>query len=88
MILGAGLASGLFAVHPLRTEAAAWVSCQPDLPCALFSMLAVLAYLQAFAAGHSPHRGWLAAAYALGATAMLSKAVAISRPAVLLILDV
>ena len=49
--LGAGLAVALFAVHPLRTEVVAWASCQPYLPCALFSMLAVLAYLRAFPAG-------------------------------------
>ncbi len=46
--LSAGLATALFAVHPLRVEAVAWASCQPYLPCILFSMLAVLAYLRAF----------------------------------------
>ena len=55
MALGAGLATALFAVHPLRAEAVAWASCQPYLPCALFSMLAVLAYLRA--AGRGPRRG-------------------------------
>ena len=46
--LSAGLATALFAVHPLRVEAVAWASCQPYLPCILFSMLSVLAYLRAF----------------------------------------
>src|SRR5262249_42631508 len=86
--LGAGLAPALFAVHPLRVEAVAWASCQPYLPCALFSMLAVLAYLRAVDEGPSPRWGWLAASLALAAAAMLSKAVALSLPAVLVILDV
>jgi tetratricopeptide (TPR) repeat protein len=86
--LGAGLASALFAVHPLRVEAVAWVSCQPYLPCALFSMLAVLAYIRATGTGPSSRWGWLVASLVLFAAALLSKAVAVSLPAVLLILDV
>ena len=60
--VGAGLASAMFAVHPLRDEAVAWVSCQPYLPCTLFSMLAVLAYLRAVG-DRGPRRvgdGWRA----------------------------
>ena len=86
--LGAGLATALFAVHPLRVEAVAWASCQPYLPCALFSMLAVLAYLRAVGIGPSPRWGWLVGSFVLFVAALLSKAVAVSLPAVLLILDV
>jgi tetratricopeptide (TPR) repeat protein len=86
--LGAALATALYAVHPLRVEAVAWVSCQPYLPCALFSMLAVLAYLRAVGTGPSPRWGWLAGSLILFVAALLSHAVAVSLPAVLLILDV
>jgi tetratricopeptide (TPR) repeat protein len=86
--LGAGLASALFAVHPLRVEAVAWASCQPYLPCALFSMLAILAYLRATGPAPARRWGWLVTSWALFAAALLSKAVAVSLPAVLLILDV
>jgi Flp pilus assembly protein TadD len=86
--LSAGLATGLFAVHPLRTEAVAWASCQPYLPCALFYMLAVLAYLRAFPENAPPSRGWLVRSFLLFAVALLFKAVAVTVPAVLLILDV
>jgi tetratricopeptide (TPR) repeat protein len=85
--LAAGLATALFAVHPLRVEVVAWVSCQPYLPCTLFSMLAVLAYLQAARTGDAARRGWLATSLVLFGAALLSKAVAVSLPAVLLILD-
>jgi tetratricopeptide (TPR) repeat protein len=88
LVLAAGSAVALFAVHPLRTEVVAWASCQPYLPCALFAMLAVLAYLRAFPEGAPPRRGWLVAAFALFAAALCSKAVAVSLAVVFLILDV
>ncbi len=78
MPLGAGLATALFAVHPLRVEAVAWASCQPYLPCALFFMLAVLAYLRAFPMDSSPRRGWLVGSFVLFVAALLFKAVAVT----------
>jgi Flp pilus assembly protein TadD len=85
---GAAIAVGLFAIHPLRTEVVARVSCQPYLPCALFSLLALLAYLRAHP-GDGPMRpGWAVAAFLLFVAALLSKAVAVTLPVVLLILDV
>lgn len=42
----AGLAVAWYAVHPLRVEAVTWASCQPYLPGALLSVLAVLTYLR------------------------------------------
>jgi hypothetical protein len=55
--LEAGLATALFVMYPLRAEVVAKASCQPYLPCALFSMLAVLAYLCAFERGPCPGPG-------------------------------
>ena len=86
--LSAGLATALFAVHPLRVEAVAWASGQPYLPCILFSMLSVLAYLHAFRSSSSPRWGWLVGSFFLFVTALLFKALPVSLPAVLLILDV
>jgi tetratricopeptide (TPR) repeat protein len=84
--LGPGLAVTAFAVHPLRTEVVAWASCQPYLPCALFSMLSVLAYLRSHT-GRSVRVGWWIGSFLVFAAALLTKAVAVSLPAVLLILD-
>ncbi len=84
---GAGVAAALFAVHPLRVEAVAWASCQTYLPCALFWLLAVLAYLRANRG--DDQRPWrLTICWLMSLAAMLCKATAVSLPIVFLILDV
>jgi tetratricopeptide (TPR) repeat protein len=86
--LGSALATALYAVHPLRVEVVAWASCQPYLPCALFSMLAVLAYFRAVPIDAVARRRWQAVSLAMFVAAMLCHAVAVSLPVVLVILDV
>jgi tetratricopeptide (TPR) repeat protein len=80
----------VFALHPLRVESVAWISCQPYLPAAFFYLLAMYAYLRAHST--ASRRIGPAAATALAfvfyAFAVGFKAVAISLPAVLLVLDV
>jgi tetratricopeptide (TPR) repeat protein len=89
MLAGAtGLAVAWFVAHPARTEPVAWVSAQLYLPCALFAMLSVRAYLHA----HSPgvgrrSRPWLAGSYALALIAMLFMPGAVCLPFLFLILD-
>jgi Flp pilus assembly protein TadD len=84
----AALAAALFAAHPLRVEVVAWVSCQSYLPCGFFCVTAVVAYLRAHRGGGSGRPGWPVASLALYAAALLSKAVAVGLPVVLLVLDV
>ncbi len=78
----------LFAVHPLRVEVVAWVSCQPYLLCVFFSISAVLAYLQACEVRGLHRRLWLAGSYLAFAAALMSKAPAIILPVILVILDI
>lgn len=85
--LGSFLAALLFAVHPLRVEVVAWVSCQPYLPCAFFYLLAVLAYLRAHPEGGPWKPWWAVLTFVAAAAAMLSKAVAVTVPLALLVLD-
>jgi protein O-mannosyl-transferase len=86
----AALAVALWAVHPLRVEAVAWVSSQTYLPCALFSILAVLAYLRACdqGSGSRPRARWMIASWGLFLASLLCKAPAVALPAVLVILDI
>ena len=77
----------LWAVHPLRVEAVAWVSCQPYLPCAFFYILALRAYLYAHPVQGTIQWNWLGFAWMCALAALLCKAVALSLPLVLVVLD-
>jgi hypothetical protein len=85
--IAATFAALFFAVHPLRTEAVAWLSGQHDLQAAAFWLLAILCYLRACSDKARRWR-WLAGTTALFAAAMLSKANGITLPFILLLLDV
>jgi Flp pilus assembly protein TadD len=86
----AWLAAGLFAIHPLRTEPVVWLSSQPYLPSILFFMLAVVAHLRANEPDRpaSQRRRALIGTWVLYLVAVLFKAVAVSLPLFLLVVDV
>ncbi len=75
----------IFVVHPIRVENVAWVSQRKDLLYALFTLLALLAYCRYREKGE-------VRSYALAFTcfclACLSKSMAVTLPAVLVLLDV
>jgi hypothetical protein len=87
VVLGSALAVALFAVHPLRVEAVAWVSCQTYLPCAAMAVLATRAYLRAADAPPRRRVAGLTVTCVLFALALLFKATAVALPAVFLVLD-
>jgi Flp pilus assembly protein TadD len=76
--------AALLAVHPTHVESVAWIAERKDLLCGLFWMLALAAYLR-YVRAPSVGRYLLVAAAFAGSLA--SKAMAISLPAVLLLLD-
>ncbi|OGS00670.1 MAG: hypothetical protein A2V88_07245 [Elusimicrobia bacterium RBG_16_66_12] len=76
----------VFALHPLRVESVSWAAERRDPLSAAFWLGAVLSYLHARRPGRRPRA--LTAVHALFAAACLSKAVAVTLPLVLLILDV
>ncbi len=82
--------AALFALHPLRVESVAWASERRDVLCGLFFFLTLLAYLRMAReqARGGPWKGWLALSTVLFACSLLSKALAIMLPFVLLVLDV
>ena len=78
-------AAAVFALHPLHVESVAWISERKDVLSVCFGLLALLAW-QGYA--RSRARGpWLLAAL-LFAASLMSKAMLVTLPFVLLLLDV
>ena len=78
-------------MHPLRVESVAWITERRDVLSGLFYLLAILAYLRYCEARMAGRRNWARpywAAVALCGLALLSKAIAVSLPAILLLLDI
>jgi protein O-mannosyl-transferase len=97
MLIAAGVAGTLFGLHPLHVESAAWVTGRTDLLATLFFLLSVLAYLGYASADEQPapvrermplyRNGRYLLSLFWCILALASKPVAITLPAVLLILD-
>src|SRR5213593_433128 len=87
LVVAAGFAALVFAIHPLRVESVAWVTERRDVLSGLFYLSAILMYLRACERG-ARGRGWYWAAVGLFAGALLSKSMVVNLPFVLLILDV
>ena len=88
---GAWLAAVIFALHPVEVESVAWVTERKNVLSAVFYFAAALAYLR-FVAWEKPDRQnrfrwhWYLGALVLFLAALLSKTVACSLPAVLLLM--
>ena len=78
------LVAYLFLAHPLHVESVGWIAERKDVLCALFYLLAILAYLR-YAA--QPGAGRYALLVFIFVLALLSKPMAVTLPVVLLLLD-
>jgi len=85
---GALAAALVFAIHPLRVETVAWMTERRDVTSSLWFMLTVLAYLVAATATGARRRWWLVGSLAAYALAGASKAIVMTLPVVLILLDV
>lgn len=85
--LGAAFAALWFAVHPLRVESVAWVTERRDVLSGLLYSTTVLLYLGSVSGERVDRRRYWASV-AVFALALLSKATAMTLPAVLLLLNV
>jgi tetratricopeptide (TPR) repeat protein len=79
----------VFAVHPLRVESVAWITERRDVLFLFFALLSMLSYVRAQArraAGASPLR-WLTVSVACFVLSFLSKAMCMTLPFLLLLID-
>ena len=86
----------LFGIHPLHVESVAWISERKDLLCALFFLLSILSYTKYARADDEAgkrklgprflHKQYLFS-FGFFVLALLSKPMAVTLPAVLLIID-
>ncbi|MBX7245441.1 MAG: hypothetical protein K1X53_08075 [Candidatus Sumerlaeaceae bacterium] len=83
-IPGAWLAAALFAVHPVHVDSVAWIIELKDVLSAFFCLVAAMLYLHYSDFGRRLACGGALAAFAL---ALMSKSVAVTLPAALVILE-
>ena len=89
MRYAAGVGALFFALHPLRVEPVAWATERREVLCAFFLLLTVLAYLRTQQATlGAPRRRWFVLSVVSFALSLLSKAMGLTLPVVLLALDV
>jgi hypothetical protein len=79
----------LYGIHPLRVESVVWATERRDVVCGFFALLAVFCYLKRADEEREgrPSGRWLVLSCAAFAASLLSKALSIMLPFVLLILD-
>ena len=95
-LLYAVFCGALFGLHPLHAESAAWIGERKDVLSTFFYLLAMLAHLRycdvsrargASRGSSSSSLGTLALVWLLGGAALLAKAMAVSLPVALVLLD-
>ena len=79
-----GCVAALFGLHPLHVESVAWVSGRKDLLCTLFMLLAMLAYREYGRRRKPAAYAFCVLLYAFG---LMTKAMLVSFPFVLLLMD-
>src|SRR5205809_5973 len=87
LVVSAGFAALVFAIHPLRVESVAWVTERRDVLSGLFYLLTILEYLRA-CEPEKRGRWWYWLSVVTFVCALLSKSMVVNLPVVLLILDV
>ena len=87
-LLIGGITALLFALHPLRVESVVWMTERKDLLSAFFVLFSLLFYLSYTSSDRQKHRRlWFLISLSSFILALMSKPMAVSLPAILLLLD-
>lgn len=81
------LGAGLFAVHPLQTEAVAWAAATKDLLAGALSIAALVCHVESLRDADRPRRRLYLAGTVLFAAALLSKPSAVVVPLLAAVID-
>ncbi len=87
LYVAAALAALLFALHPLRVESVAWATERRDVLSSFFLLLTVLLYVRAPVYPAARRWKWLAGVGVLFVLSLLSRALGVVLPVILLLLD-
>lgn len=86
-LLVAGIVSLLFGLHPMHVESVAWISARKDVLYVFFYLLSVLGYLRFRSNQHQKKIIWLSISILFFICSILSKSIAFTLPAVLILID-
>jgi protein O-mannosyl-transferase len=81
----AAIGALFYALHPLRVESVSWITERRDVMCGLFTLLTVYFYLRHV---ETDKDRWIQLSCACFAGALMSKALAITLPGALLLMDI
>jgi len=84
---GAVVAALVFGLHPLRVESVAWITERRDVLCGLFYLLSVLAYVRGTESADLVSGRWRVLSLMAFTAVLGAKAIAVTLPLSLLILD-
>lgn len=88
LYLASFVAALLFAVHPLRVESVAWVTERRDVLSSFWLLATILLYLHAqLHASEHTRRRWMIAAFCCYLLSLLSRAMGVTLPIILVLLD-
>ncbi len=89
LTVSAVLATLLFAIHPLRVESVAWATERRDVVSGLFFVIALGGYLQAVTTvgDRAARRKWFRISLVAYALSLLGKAIGVSLPVILVLID-
>ncbi len=90
LVFAAAFSALFFGIHPLRVESVAWVTERKDVLSGFFYLLTLIFYLkaQSSSASRTVSKRWIICAIAVFALSLLSKAMGVTLPIALILLDI